>query len=173
MRKQIAIVGVLALALGVVAGCGSESPAPKAAAGSAGQAAASPYRLTAEPAGAKDVAAARKAVKDGDAVALVGRIGGNAAPFVPGMTAFRVADLALKPCDDGCEVPWDFCCEPNLAESTALVKVVDASGNVVSGDAKQSLGVKELSTVVVQGKAKRDEQGNLTVLADGVYVREQ
>jgi hypothetical protein len=33
------------------------------------------------------------------------------------------------------------------------------------------LGAKELSTVVVKGKAKRDDAGNLTVLASGVYVR--
>ena len=30
---------------------------------------------------------------------------------------------------------------------------------------------EELSTVVVQGKAKRDEQGNLTVAASEVFVR--
>jgi hypothetical protein len=38
-------------------------------------------------------------------------------------------------------------------------------------DARELLGVKELQTVVVKGKAKRDEQGNLTVLASGVYPR--
>jgi len=31
--------------------------------------------------------------------------------------------------------------------------------------------VKELQTVVVQGIAKRDEAGNLTVQATGLYVR--
>ena len=37
-------------------------------------------------------------------------------------------------------------------------------------DARELLKVQELSTVVVRGKAQRDESGNLTVLANGVYV---
>ena len=37
-------------------------------------------------------------------------------------------------------------------------------------DARELLKVKELSTVVIKGKAKRDADGNLTVLANGVYV---
>ena len=52
-----------------------------------------------------------------------------------------------------------------------MVKIVDASGKTVAMDAKKSLGLKELQTVVVRGRAKRDETGNLTVLADGVFVR--
>ena len=36
-----------------------------------------------------------------------------------------------------------------------------------------STEVKELTTVVVTGIAKRDEAGNLTVLANGVYVQGQ
>jgi hypothetical protein len=32
------------------------------------------------------------------------------------------------------------------------------------------LGVNELSKIVVRGKAERDDQGNLTVLADKVHV---
>ena len=38
-------------------------------------------------------------------------------------------------------------------------------------DARELLKVKELSTVVIKGKAKRDADGNLTVLANGVYVK--
>ena len=39
--------------------------------------------------------------------------------------------------------------------------------------ARQLLDVKELSTVVVAGKAQRDDAGNLTVLASGVYVKKK
>lgn len=53
----------------------------------------------------------------------------------------------------------------------ALVKVVDEGGSLVKADARGLLNVEELSTVVVQGKAQRDDAGNLTVLAGGVYVR--
>lgn len=52
-----------------------------------------------------------------------------------------------------------------------MVKIVDASGKPVATDARKLLGIKELQTVVVHGVAKRDESGNLTVLADGVFVR--
>jgi hypothetical protein len=38
-------------------------------------------------------------------------------------------------------------------------------------DARDLLNVKENELVVVSGRAKRDDAGNLTVLATGVYVR--
>jgi hypothetical protein len=52
-----------------------------------------------------------------------------------------------------------------------LVKVVDENGSLVKADARELLHVKELSTVVVKGKALRDDAGNLTILASGVYVK--
>ena len=54
-----------------------------------------------------------------------------------------------------------------------MVKVVDATNALVKTDAKRLLGVKELSTVVVQGKAQRDDAGNLTVLATGIYIEKE
>lgn len=41
----------------------------------------------------------------------------------------------------------------------------------MKADAKLLLKVKELSTVIVKGKAQRDAAGNLTVLASGVFVK--
>lgn len=41
----------------------------------------------------------------------------------------------------------------------------------MEADARELLKVKELSTVVVKGKAQRDDAGNLTILASGVYVK--
>ena len=55
----------------------------------------------------------------------------------------------------------------------ALVKVVDEDGSLVKADAKGLLDVKELSTVVIKGKAQRDDAGNLTVLASGVFVKKK
>ncbi len=51
------------------------------------------------------------------------------------------------------------------------MKVVDASGKTVATDARKLLGLKELQTVVVHGRAKRDEAGNLTVLTESLFVR--
>ncbi len=38
-------------------------------------------------------------------------------------------------------------------------------------DARKLLGVKELTTIVVQGIAQRDDANNLTILASGVFVK--
>jgi hypothetical protein len=106
----------------------------------------------------------------------VGRIGGSENPWIEGRAAFSIVDNSLKACSDipgdNCPRPWDYCCQTDqLPTATALVKLVDESGELVKTDARKLLQLKELATVVVQGKAQRDEAGNLTVLADGIYVR--
>jgi hypothetical protein len=168
---RITVAALAIAAAGLIAGCGTSSDSQSAAAPSAEGAA---YRLATEPAGAKGVKEARADVKDEQEVTLVGRIGGEANPWVEGQAAFVVMDSVLKPCgaDEGCPTPWDCCCDPNLSpETKAMVKIVDGSGKTVAMDAKKLLGLKELQTVVVHGRAKRDEAGNLTVLADGVFIR--
>jgi hypothetical protein len=130
--------------------------------------------LGTKPEGAVGVISARKDAKDGDVVVVVGRIGGDPKPFVNGAAGFTIVDESLKPCadDEGCETPWDYCCETDkLPKSKALIKVVDADGKIVRVDSKKLLGVKELSTVAVRGKARRDKAGNLTILATGVFVQ--
>jgi hypothetical protein len=122
------------------------------------------------------VKAAKEAAKDQDEIVMVGRIGGDVNPWIEGQAAFLIVDSALKPCnekdDDACPTPWDYCCDvDDLPANKAMVKVVDAGGKTVATDARTLLGLKELQTVVVRGRAQRDEAGNLTVLADGVFVR--
>ena len=171
MMKRIALV-TSCLAL-FAWGC-AEEPSPPAADSAAVDGSA--YLLNEEPAGAQEVIAARESAADGDDVAVVGRIGGGKNPWVEGQAAFTLVDNSLKACSDipgdKCPVPWDYCCEtPKLPTSTALVKVVDDNGDLVKADARKLLGVTELSTVVVEGKAQRDEEGNMTVLARHVYVK--
>jgi hypothetical protein len=134
------------------------------------------YLLPDEPVGAQSVIAARQSAQDGEPVVVVGRIGGSEHPWVEGRAAFSLVDASLKACSDipgdPCPTPWDYCCEThNLPSSTAMVKLVDDQGDVVRADARSLLDVSGLSTVVVRGTAVRDEAGNLTILADGVYVR--
>ena len=175
MKKLVAIIGCLAFV-----GCTSDAPAPPAAdpaeSTSAPAVDGTKFLLVAEPEGASDVIKVREDAGDGDDVVIVGRIGGSASPWVDGQAAFSIVDGSLKACSDipgdNCPKPWDYCCETHkLPASTALVKVVDEHGELVQTDARQLLNVKELSTVVVQGRAKRDDAGNLTVLATGVYVK--
>jgi hypothetical protein len=65
------------------------------------------YLAKTEPADAKNVIAARKEVKDGEAVVLVGRIGGSKTPVSEERAVFTIVDLSLKSCeaDPNC---WDF-----------------------------------------------------------------
>lgn len=164
---------LLVISLAAFTGCGGPS-APQNTTSTNAKGAA--YLLTAEPADAKGVKEVRASAKDAEEVTIVGRIGGDPNPWVDGQAAFLVVDSALKPCnekdDDGCQTPWDYCCDTDeLPSHKAMVKLVDASGKPIASDARHFLGLKELETVVVHGKAKRDEAGNLTVLADGIFVR--
>lgn len=168
--KTFVLVSVVAM-VGLLAGCGTSSPKPtKLSADGAA------FRLDAAPAGAKGVKQVKQDSKDGEDIVIEGRIGGDISPWVEGQAAFLVVDNSLKPCnekdDDACETPWDYCCDTDLLPSCkAMVKIVDAKGKPLTTDARKLLGIKELQTVVVRGKAKRDAAGNLTVLADGVFVR--
>lgn len=162
----------LATSLAMLAGCNTS--APPAASGPTAEGAS--YLLAAEPTAAKGVKDVRADAKDADEVTLIGRIGGDEKPWVEGQAAFLLVDTSLKPCNerpgDDCPIPWDYCCDADeLPKSKVMVKVVDTSGKTVATDARKLLGLKELQTVVVRGKAKRDEIGNLTVLADGIFVR--
>jgi hypothetical protein len=133
------------------------------------------YLLSEAPAGVKGVIDARKDAKDGDEVVVKGRIGGNKNPWIEGRAGFWIVDSSFKPCnereDDACDTPWDYCCDSreDLLRGMATVKVLDRQGRTVEVDARKLLGVKELQTVIVRGKAKRDQEGNLTILASGVY----
>lgn len=166
-------LGMCVLLASAIVGCGqrAEQPASQEAAVSN-----SAYLLTSEPAGAKPVIEVRETAKDEEEIVIVGRIGGSADPWVAERASFSIVDPSLKACSDipgdGCPIPWDYCCETDkLPTATALVKVVDDKGSLVNVDARKLLNVKELETIVIRGKAKRDEAGNLTVLATGIYPR--
>ena len=127
-----------------------------------------------ESAGAMPVGEARAKSEDGQDVTLIGLIGGSSKPFIDGLAAFTVVDPKVPYCaaDEGCPTPWDYCCQTDaVKDNIATIKLVDESGKLVASSARDLLKVKELSTVVVQGKAKRDEQGNLTIVANQVFVR--
>lgn len=159
------LLAVAAVAVASMTGCGksSTSVTPDAK-----------YVATTEPAGAVNIHEARTTVKDKDEIVLVGRIGGSEKPFVEGLAAFTIVDQQVPHCppDEGCPTPWDYCCETHqLKDNIATIKVVDASGKLVANDARQLLGVKELNLVVVRGTAERDEEGNLVVLANQIFVK--
>jgi hypothetical protein len=175
MSKEISFGVVFLFALVWVAGCGKDARTPNGSGTKTLEGAK--YLLSSEPAKAKGVIEARAQVKDGDTVVVLGRVGGSKEPSVTGRVAFTIVDRSLIPCNeiegDTCPTPWDYCCVPKdeLARGTVMVKIVDAKGKTLPHDVKDFCGIQPLQTVVVQGKAKRDGDGNLTVLAEGIYIR--
>lgn len=126
------------------------------------------------PVDAVGVIAARADAQHDEAIVVTGRIGGSTNPWIADRAAFSLVDLSCKPCndldDDHCDTPWDYCCESKLPKARLLVKVVDEAGEVVAADARKLLGLKELQTLVVSGKAKRDADGNLSILARRIHI---
>ena len=169
MRRKICSLVVLCAGL---MGCGPSAPSAHdpISEGSIN----TKYVVMTEPSGAVPVGIVRQLEESGQTVTLVGIIGGSPQPFIEGLAAFTIVDPSVSSCqpDEGCPTPWDYCCtQDQVRQNIATVKVVDDSGRPVAVDARELLGVKELSTVVVQGNTQRDDHGNLTVTANKVFVR--
>lgn len=164
---------VLSVAL-VFAGCSSETTLETPAPSSQPSKASNAYLLSSAPADPQDVIPMREAIEDDQEVVVIGRIGGEQ-PWVEGLAAFSLVDRSLAACSDipgdNCPTPWDYCCRTDqLPAATTLVKVVDDQGQIIPTGAQELLGVSELQTLVITGKAQKDEAGNVTVLASGIYV---
>jgi hypothetical protein len=175
-RTMLFAVAGLVSAFAII-GCSQTDPAPRNAPDPrASREARAKYLLASEPAGAKGVLDVKKEAKDGEAVVVVGRIGGSVKPFT-GRAAFTIVDLQLKACTDiegdTCQTPWDYCCEApdELAKGTVLVKLVDSSGKTLPDDAKELLDIKELQTLVVKGEARRGKDNSLSVVATGIFIK--
>lgn len=165
--------GMVLCMIGLVVGCGT-ADVNKADVAPKSSLEGNRFVISIEPTGAVPVGMARDSIEGGQEVTLVGIIGGSSQPFVDGLAAFTVVDPKVPYCsaEENCPTPWDYCCtQDQVKDNIATVKVVDESGKPVAQDARRLLGVKELSTVVVQGTAARDERGNLTVAATGVFIR--
>ena len=109
MRKCISLAACVGLL--VVIGCSQESPTTttQQVTNSASAVDGSKYLLNSEPDDAMDVIKVRKEAKDDENIVIVGRIGGSENPWVEGRAAFSIVDPSLKPCEDGCPKPWDYC----------------------------------------------------------------
>ena len=156
---------IVAAAL-VATGCGS-SPVTR------NQTVDAKYHLADEPADAVEILDAKEQAKDGEAVVVVGRVGGGVKPWIDGRAAFLLVDTRILPsCDEGekCDANCPSCAEAMLSAST-MVKFLGTDGKVLPVDARDLLGVKEQQTVVVRGVANRDKAGNVTIAGEKIYVR--
>lgn len=157
-------------AFAAILGCNKKTDVPALPASTLSES----FNIKDMPPGAQSVTAARQTSKSGDEIVVTGRVGGSAKPFINGTAAFSIVDTSLLACgEDGmsCETPWDYCCtEPKtLAEKGASVEFVQGEQRV-GAPVRGFHGLDHLKTVTVVGKAKKDEAGNLTILARGIFV---
>ncbi len=164
---------VLIIGLGLIAsGCGRTASSPAGAPQNGTGFANSSYRLNREPIGATDLNMVHAEARDGDDVVIVGRIGGRATPWIDGLAAFTIVDQSATPPASCCPASGPHCGDTDVPPaSQALVRIVDGEGRTVATDVRRLLGIDRPQVVVVRGRAQRDEAGNLTILADGVFVR--
>ncbi|MGB1129152.1 MAG: hypothetical protein ACPG4K_03805 [Haloferula sp.] len=123
---------------------------------------------------------ARATVQPGDVIVLKGQVMGAAEPFVDGRAAFVLGDRAkLTPCnekpDDGCETPWDTCCDPkeDFREGTATIQVVGEDGRILKEGIEGVGGLEKLTRILVKGEvAEQTAPGNLIVNAEAIQIVE-
>ncbi len=174
MNRLIVWMGSVVVIAGLF-GCSSETATNTSAVVGQPTTEGAKFLLSSAPGEAQDVIPMREDVEDEQDVVVIGRIGGSHDPWVDGLAAFSLVDRSLAACTDipgdQCPTPWDYCCVTDkLPAATTLVKVVDEQGELVSTGARELLGLTELQTVVIQGKAQKDDSGNVTILARGIYV---
>ena len=134
----------------------------------------SAWMLDTMPEGAVDVAQAKVTAKEGEQIALIGRIGGRSEPVTASSGLFVIMDPSLPTCadnpEDQCATPWDYCCETpgTITANAATVQLRDDEGKPITfaeGD------LQPLSRVAVIGTvAPRPNSDTLIVHATGVYL---
>lgn len=164
------------------AGC--DKPQPQSPPGDLAPAAGSaalPAQLfiSAEPADAKGVVEAKKSAKEGESIAIRGRIGGAVDPYVSERAIFTIVDKSIPHCgemnmEDACKTPWDYCCEPQdrLTAHTATIQIVDASGRPLKIDISKNPRLKPTAEIVVKGKVTKIDGDKLLVINAGeIFVK--
>jgi uncharacterized lipoprotein YajG len=128
--------------------------------------------LATAPSGeARAIAVVRSSVKPGDEVTLSGKIMGNKSPFVAGRAVFILGDPAvLTPCNakpgDGCETPWDTCCDSpeDKKRATASIQIVGADGRVLKEAIEGVNGIDKLAAITVSGKVAEGSSADLLIV---------
>lgn len=180
--KDLGWMGAAMLCAALLSGCtrGSEGDGAAAPPPKSGSALPASLRLGAAPDAARGVKDVKASAKEGDEVVIRGRIGGSRAPFVDGRAMMTLVDLdgvtscaAMEMGGDGCETPWDYCCEPAevLVPHTATVQVVGPDARPLAVDIRKLEGLEPLKVVVVKGVVgPRPDPAVLIVNATGIYV---
>jgi hypothetical protein len=60
-----------------------------------------------------------------------------------------------------------------LAKGTVLVKFVDDAGKTLDQEPRSFLGLKELDTVVVQGRVRRESDESIFIVARSLFTKKK
>lgn len=132
--------------------------------------------LEEEPENTRNVIDAKEDADTGDTIAVRGRVGGSARPFVNGRAVFTIVGEGPLACsdipDDPCKMPWDYCCAPRkeLRAHSATIQLVDKNDAPIRTDIKGRFGIRELSDLTIVGTVVTNNAGALIVKAEGVYI---
>ncbi len=165
------IVGLIGLSI-LCLGCGKSGtvviPPP------AGNGLAENLWLSSAPASPEDPLALRAKDAKSGVVSVIGMVGGDKDVFVANRALFTLVDRSLKDCNrtgDGCTTPWDYCCEdPKDIRSASVAVEIHEGGKLAPKSVRGFHGLDHGKTVIAQGELRRDEHGNLTLIATGLHV---
>lgn len=164
MQRTLALVSplTLSLVLTLASGCGGGQEGPAAAAPGADMPAR--YWSDAPLPGAIDVKVARAERKDGDEVVLRGTL-----QDFGELATFRLVEDSLADCvekGDGCETPWDYCCEDAGELASLTVNVEFLEGDLPGQwSLRGAHGLDRLTEVEVAGTLHFDPAGNMRLAA--------
>jgi len=128
--------------------------------------------VTAAPAAAVEVTAARAAPQPGAAVTIAGVVGGRPKPFVDGRAIFTIMDRSLI-CTTGCGTGWSGCSLPpeQLRGGVATVQVADAEGKPLAAALEGAGGLVPGAIVVISGTvAAGSSDKALIVTASAIHL---
>lgn len=172
---------LLILKLGLVAAMISCSEESKVADNASGGSSATleSVLLESPPANAIAISGMRKTANPGDEVTFSGTLIGSKSIFMENRAVMVMGDPEkITACNlipgDGCETPWDVCCDdPDVIKASIVtVQVVDENGKPLKSGLKGLGGMEELSAVTVTGiVANSSSASNMLVNATGIYVQ--
>jgi len=132
----------------------------------------SKYELSDEPSGAVGVIAAREQAQNDQELVVVGRVSDR----IQGLAAFTLLDASMKLVGKGQvsgerELCKASCCNAQRVGCTLLVKLVGEDGRPLAVDSQRLLGFSDSDMLVVKGRAVKDKGENISLIAEGVYIR--
>jgi len=169
-RSNLFTATALILTVGFFsAGCADDKATPED--NNAGQGDGS-YWLDQDPGAGQGVRDSR-----GNAPIEEAIVTGRVSDLVKGVQAFKITDQSLTYCgqdapEDGCKTPWDYCClaADEVRANTILVELQDDQGAPLSGTVAD---LKPLDILSVRGQLKKDDHGNVTLVADALFRKER